>query len=247
MRDDRSGVYRGSSRATHRSDFPPSRYNRGPMKRYLAESIGTFALVFAGTAAIVINELNGGVISHVGVAPHVRSGGHGNDLFGGGTFPGAHLNPAVTLGFWASGRMSRREVAPYVVSQSAGALAASLIVRALFLESQTLGATIPAGRASQSFVLEVPPHIHSDVRDSRRFHRRKREGPIGRSRRRWSRRPRVSLRGTRLGCVDESGALPRTRAGEWTRPSSLDLSHGSGARRSPRGRRLSLCAGLGML
>ena len=38
------------------------------MKRYLAESIGTFALVFAGTAAIVINELNGGVISHVGVA-----------------------------------------------------------------------------------------------------------------------------------------------------------------------------------
>ena len=216
------------------------------MKRYLAESIGTFALVFAGTAAIVINELNGGVISHVGVALTFGLVVMAM-IYSVGDVSGAHLNPAVTLGFWASGRMSRREVAPYVVSQSAGALAASLIVRALFLESQTLGATIPAGRGFAVFRSRGAPHIHSDVRDSRRFHRRKREGPIGRSRRRWSRRPRVSLRGTRLGCVDESGALPRTRAGEWTRPSSLDLSHGSGARRSTSGRRLSLCAGLGML
>ena len=44
---------------------------------------------------------------------------------------------------------------PTSLVSPAGVLAASLIVRALFLESQTLGATIPAGRASQSFVLEV--------------------------------------------------------------------------------------------
>ena len=124
------------------------------MKHYLAESIGTFALVFAGTAAIVIDELNGGVISHVGVSLTFGLVVMAM-IYSVGDVSGAHLNPAVTLGFWASGRMSRREVAPYVVSQSAGALAASLIVRALFLESQTLGATIPAGRASQSFVLEV--------------------------------------------------------------------------------------------
>ena len=42
-----------------------------------------------------------------------------------------------------------------MVSQSAGALVASLVVRALFFESQTLGATLPAGRVSQSFLLEV--------------------------------------------------------------------------------------------
>ena len=202
--------------------------------------------MFAGTAAIVVNELNGGVISHVGVALTFGLVVMAM-IYSVGDVSGAHLNPAVTLGFWASGRMSRREVAPYVVSQSAGALAASLIVRALFLESQTLGATIPAGRASQSFVLEVLLTSILMFVILGVFHRRKREGPIGRSRRRWSRRPRVSLRGTRLGCVDESGALPRTRAGEWTRPSSLDLSHGSGARRSTSGRRLSLCAGLGML
>jgi len=139
----------GQSSVTGRIDIITTR-----MKRYIAESIGTFSLVFAGTAAIVINELNGGIISHVGVAL----------TFGlvvmamicsVGDVSGAHLNPAVTLGFWASGRMSRSEVAPYVLSQCAGALAASLIVRALFFESQTLGATIPAGRASQSFFLEV--------------------------------------------------------------------------------------------
>ena len=91
------------------------------MKRYLAESIGTFALVFAGTAAIVINELNGGVISHVGVALTFGLVVMAM-IYSVGDVSGAHLNPAVTLGFWASGRMLRREVAPYVVSQSAGAL-----------------------------------------------------------------------------------------------------------------------------
>jgi len=110
--------------------------------------------VFAGTTAIVINELNGGVISHVGVALTfglvVMAMMHSV-----GDVSGAHLNPAVTLGFWASGRLPRREITPYVLSQCAGALAASLAVRFLFLDSRTLGATIPAGNASQSFFLET--------------------------------------------------------------------------------------------
>ena len=216
------------------------------MKRYLAESIGTFALVFAGTAAIVINELNGGVISHVGVALTFGLVVMAM-IYSVGDVSGAHLNPAVTLGFWASGRMSRREVAPYVVSQSAGALAASLIVRALFLESQTLGATIPAGRASQSFVPEVLLTsilmfvilgVSTGAKEKGLLAGVAVGGAVALG---------SLLGGTRLGCVDESGALPWTRVGEWTRPSSLDLSHGSGARRSPSGRRLSLCAGLGML
>ncbi len=216
------------------------------MKHYLAESIGTFALVFAGTAAIVINALNGGVISHVGVALTFGLVVMAM-IYSVGDVSGAHLNPAVTLGFWASGRMSRREVAPYVVSQSAGALAASLIVRALFLESQTLGATIPAGRASQSFVLEVLLTsilmfvilgVSTGAKEKGLLAGVAVGGAVALG---------SLLGGPRLGCVDESCALPRTRAGEWTRPSSLDLSHGSGARRSPRGRRLSLCTGLGML
>ena len=63
------------------------------MKRYLAESIGTFALVFAGTAAIVINELNGGVISHVGVALTFGLVVMAM-IYSVGDVSGAHLNPS---------------------------------------------------------------------------------------------------------------------------------------------------------
>ena len=123
------------------------------MKKYAAEFIGTFALVFAGTGAIVINEVSHGAITHVGIAL----------TFGLivlvmiytlGDISGAHINPAVTIGFWLSRQLAGREVLPYIVSQSAGALAASGIVRLLFPDNRLLGATQPAGAALQSFVLE---------------------------------------------------------------------------------------------
>jgi len=122
--------------------------------RLLAEFFGTFCLVFAGTGAIVVNEISGGAISHAGVAL----------VFGlvvlamvysVGDISGAHLNPAVTLGFFLAGRFGGRMVAHYIAVQMGGALAASLLLRALFPESGTLGATVPAGPAWQSFVLEV--------------------------------------------------------------------------------------------
>jgi aquaporin Z len=122
-------------------------------KRVAAELIGTFALVFAGTAAVVVNEASGAV-THVGVALTF-----GLVVFAMisavGDVSGAHLNPAVTLGFWTAGRIRGRDVAPYVTGQCAGAIAASLAVRALFPLSERLGATSPAGPAAQSFVLEV--------------------------------------------------------------------------------------------
>src|SRR2546423_7875289 len=122
-------------------------------KKLAAECFGTFALVFAGTGAIVIDEVTGGGVSHVGIAL----------TFGLivlvmiytlGDISGAHINPAVTIGFWLSRQLAGREVLPYIVSQSAGALAASGIVRLLFPDNRLLGATQPAGAALQSFVLE---------------------------------------------------------------------------------------------
>src|SRR5438093_4812199 len=47
---------------------PLPRVNSSWMKKYVAEGIGTFALVFAGTGAIVINEVSGGAITHAGIA-----------------------------------------------------------------------------------------------------------------------------------------------------------------------------------
>ncbi len=124
------------------------------MKKYGAEFIGTFALVFAGTGAIVINEASGGAITHVGIALTfgliVLA-----MIYTLGDISGAHLNPAVTLGFWFSRQLPGRFVTPYVASQCAGALAASGILRLLFPQNLLLGTTQPAGPGMQSFVLEL--------------------------------------------------------------------------------------------
>jgi aquaporin NIP len=124
------------------------------MKKSCAEILGTFALVFAGTGAIVINQASGGAISHVGVALTfgliVLA-----MIYTVGDVSGAHLNPAVTLGFWAARRLPGREVLPYVASQVAGAILASVLLRFLFPENKLLGATLPTGSEMQSFVLET--------------------------------------------------------------------------------------------
>ena len=123
------------------------------MKKYIAEFIGTFALVFAGTGAIVVDEVSGGAVTHVGVAVTfgliVLA-----MIYTLGDISGAHLNPAVTIGFWFSRRLPQGEVLPFILSQCAGALVASGVLRLLFPENALLGATQPAGPAMQSFVLE---------------------------------------------------------------------------------------------
>ncbi len=124
------------------------------MRKYVAEALGTFALVFAGTGAIVINDVSGGAITHVGIA--LTFGLVVMSMIDSlGDVSGAHFNPAVTLGFWTAGRFPASEVLPYVTSQCVGALVASGLLRGLFLKHATLGATLPADTWWQSFVLEV--------------------------------------------------------------------------------------------
>lgn len=124
------------------------------MKKFGAEFIGTFVLVFAGTGAIVINETSGGAVTHVGIALTFGLVVLAM-IYTVGDISGAHLNPAVSLGFFAARRFSFRELVPYVLSQCAGALAASGLLRFLFPQNATLGATQPAGSATQSFILEL--------------------------------------------------------------------------------------------
>jgi aquaporin NIP len=124
------------------------------MKRYIAEITGTFALVFCGTGAIVINQETGGTVTHVGIAITfgliVMA-----MIYAVGDISGAHLNPAVTIGFWISGKFSGREVFPYIGSQLVGAVVASLILRFLFPLNLLLGTTQPSGTDIQSFILEL--------------------------------------------------------------------------------------------
>jgi aquaporin NIP len=122
-------------------------------RKCAAEALGTFALVFAGTGAIVINDVSGGAITHLGVALTfgliVLA-----MIYTFGDISGAHFNPAVSLGFFFARRFGAHELAPYLASQLLGALGASLLLHFLFPAHATLGATIPAGPAMQSFVLE---------------------------------------------------------------------------------------------
>lgn len=123
-------------------------------KKYLAEFIGTFILVFCGTGAIIINEISGGAITHVGVAATfglvVLA-----VIYAFGDISGAHINPAVTVGFAASKNLAWNTAVYYIVAQLAGAFLASTSLSVLFPQSNFLGATLPAGSELQSFILEI--------------------------------------------------------------------------------------------
>jgi aquaporin Z len=124
------------------------------MRKFVAELLGTFALVFCGTGAIVINQQTGGMVTHVGVA--ITFGFIVMAMiYSLGNVSGAHLNPAVTIAFTLAGRFKLKEVLPYVLSQLTGAILASGTLKLLFPANDTLGATMPASSAVQSFVLEL--------------------------------------------------------------------------------------------
>ena len=124
------------------------------MKSCLAELLGTFILVFAGTGAIIINDVSGGAVSHLGIAVAFGMVVMAM-IYTIGEVSGAHLNPAVTFGFWAARRFPARKLFPYIISQCLGALSASAMLRLLFPQHSTLGATVPAGSIFQSFALEI--------------------------------------------------------------------------------------------
>lgn len=110
--------------------------------------------MFAGTGAIIINDVSGGQITHVGIA--ITFGlVVMTMIFALGDISGAHLNPAVTVGFAAAKRLSWRDASGYVPSQIAGALLASGFLRVLFPEHTDLGVTAPTGSPLQTFALEV--------------------------------------------------------------------------------------------
>ena len=124
------------------------------VRRFAAEVLGTFALVFFGTGAVVSNELSGGAVTHVGISI----------VFGivvmamvvaFGPISGAHMNPAVTVGFWCARQLDGKDVMPYIAAQCVGAIAASATLRGLYPASETLGATLPAGAVAPAFAMEV--------------------------------------------------------------------------------------------
>lgn len=124
------------------------------LARSVAEFIATFALLFVGTGAVIVDQLTGGAITPVGVAlafglvVMVM-------IYAIGPVSGAHLNPAVSLGFWVSGRFTGRDMLVYWAAQLLGAFAGTLLLSLLFPDSTSLGATVSTHPFVTVFLLEV--------------------------------------------------------------------------------------------
>src|SRR6478735_5516137 len=124
------------------------------MHRLAAEAMGTFALVFAGTGAVIIDTKTGGGVTHVGVAISfglvimvmIYAVGH---------ISGAHFNPAVTLAFAVGRHFPPARVLAYWAAQLAGALGAALVLRGSLGDVAHVGATLPAGSDGQAFLWEA--------------------------------------------------------------------------------------------
>lgn len=121
----------------------------------LAESIGTFTLVFAGTGAVIVNHLSQGAVTHLGIS-FVFGAVVTALIYALGHISGAHFNPAVTLAFWRSGVFPKNRVLPYILAQILGAAIASEMLFLSFGSVANLGATLPhQGNWQQSFILET--------------------------------------------------------------------------------------------
>ena len=124
------------------------------MKKYVSEFIGTFALVFCGTGAVIVNSLSENSLGLLGV-----SAAFGiiiiAMIYVFGSVSGAHLNPAVTIALAVGKLLPKKEVLGYVISQVLGALLSSGLLYLAFPETKTFGETVPSGGILPSFILEL--------------------------------------------------------------------------------------------
>lgn len=122
-------------------------------KQVLAEFVGTYFLVFFGTGAVIVGSLFPNTIGHLGI-----SVAFGLVvlcmIYAVGSISGAHLNPAVSIAFLASGRMKIKPCIAFIGIQIIAAIVASYSLLILYPETTTMGETLPAGTVGQTFLME---------------------------------------------------------------------------------------------
>lgn len=122
-------------------------------RHYLSEALGTFVLVALGPGAAIVSARthafgHSGVALAFGLAVTLV-------IVATGHLGGAHINPAVTIGLWSVRQFPGKQVLPYVASQCAGAVLASLALVWILGTGGGFGETIPALPIPQSFAVEA--------------------------------------------------------------------------------------------
>ncbi|MEQ9263426.1 MAG: aquaporin [Owenweeksia sp.] len=122
-------------------------------KTFTAELLGTFALVFFGTGAVMVDHISGGALGTLGIAA-VFGAVVSAIIYGLGEVSGAHINPAVSIAFALSGRFSWGKVPAYLLAQLLGAVLASYTLAFLLPETTSMGETRPLGEPWPALILE---------------------------------------------------------------------------------------------
>ncbi len=124
------------------------------IRNLFSEFTGTFVLVAAGTGAIIIDSLynnigHTGIAAVFGIAVMIM-------IYSVGDVSGAHLNPAVSFGFYMCGSMKFKEVIAYTAAQVTGAVTASLLLKYILpVNSASSGMTMPTLPPPKAFIMEV--------------------------------------------------------------------------------------------
>lgn len=135
------------------SDLPAALPSASLAKKVVAEFIGTFILIFAGTATAIVNQKTDGSVTLLGLA---ASGGLAIMIviLSTGHISGAHVNPSLTIAFAALRQFPWIQVPAYMGAQVLGSICAAFALKLIFHPFGSGGVTIPSGSYGQAFALE---------------------------------------------------------------------------------------------